>query len=112
MRQASVRKADKSIRISARLVEAETGVSIGPERYDRRLDDIFEVQHAIAMSLIGAIEPNLVYRGDDATAPGAAALVIWFVDPDYEAAFEVLSVPCQSAVRMSCRSGTARSSSR
>jgi TolB-like protein len=55
----SVRKADKRIRITARLVEAETGVSIWAERYDRRLDDIFEVQDAIAMSLIGAIEPNL-----------------------------------------------------
>ena len=50
----SVRKADKRIRITARLLEAETGVSIGAERYDRRLDDIFEVQDAVAMSLIGA----------------------------------------------------------
>jgi TolB-like protein len=57
--QGSVRKADMRIRITARLVEAETGVSIWAERYDRRLDDIFEVQDAIAMSLIGAIEPNL-----------------------------------------------------
>src|SRR5215471_13357409 len=50
----SVRKADKRIRITARLLEAETGVSIGAERYDRRLDDILEVQDAVAMSLIGA----------------------------------------------------------
>ena len=50
----SVRKADKRIRITARLLEAETGGSIGAERYDRRLDDIFEVQDAVAMSLIGA----------------------------------------------------------
>jgi TolB-like protein len=57
--QGSVRKADDRIRITSRLVEAETGVSLWGERYDRRLDDIFEVQDAIAMSLIGAIEPNL-----------------------------------------------------
>jgi TolB-like protein/DNA-binding winged helix-turn-helix (wHTH) protein/tetratricopeptide (TPR) repeat protein len=57
--QGSVRKADNRIRITARLIEAETGVSIWGERYDRRIDDIFEVQDAIAMSLIGAIEPNL-----------------------------------------------------
>jgi TolB-like protein/Tfp pilus assembly protein PilF len=57
--QGSVRKADHRIRITSRLVEAETGVSLWGERYDRRLDDIFEVQDAIAMSLIGAIEPNL-----------------------------------------------------
>ena len=57
--QGSVRKADARIRITARLVESETGASIWAERYDRRFDDIFEVQDAIAMSLIGALEPNL-----------------------------------------------------
>lgn len=57
--QGSVRKADNRIRITARLVESETGVALWAERYDRRFDDIFEVQDAIAMSLIGALEPNL-----------------------------------------------------
>ena len=55
----SVRKADDRIRITARLVESDTGVALWAERYDRRFDDIFEVQDAIAMSLIGALEPNL-----------------------------------------------------
>jgi TolB-like protein/Flp pilus assembly protein TadD len=57
--QGSVRKADNRIRITARLVESETGAALWAERYDRRFDDIFEVQDSIAMSLIGAIEPNL-----------------------------------------------------
>lgn len=57
--QGSVRKADHRIRITARLVEAESGRSLWAERYDRRFDDLFEVQDSIAMSLIGAIEPNL-----------------------------------------------------
>ncbi|HJP69829.1 MAG TPA: winged helix-turn-helix domain-containing protein, partial [Sphingomicrobium sp.] len=57
--QGSVRKAENRIRITARLVEAETGRSIWAERYDRRFDDLFEVQDAIAMSLIGALEPTL-----------------------------------------------------
>lgn len=55
----SVRKADNRIRITARLVESDTGAALWAERYDRRFDDIFEVQDAIAMSLIGALEPNL-----------------------------------------------------
>ena len=57
--QGTVRKAENRIRITARLVEAETGRSIWAERYDRRFDDLFEVQDAIAMSLIGALEPTL-----------------------------------------------------
>lgn len=58
--QGSVRKADSHIRITARLVEAETGVCVWSERYDRLLDDIFVIQDEIAMSLIGAIEPHLM----------------------------------------------------
>src|SRR4051812_4477562 len=175
--QGSVRKADNRIRITARLVESETGTALWAERYDRRFDDIFEIQDAIAMSLIGALEPNLrkveinrvrrerphsldaydlvlqalssmrttmptgageaipllqealelepdyaaaqaqlarcfqirfsrdglneadritavryaraATRSDDATALGAAGLVIWFADPDFATAFEV-----------------------
>jgi len=175
--QGSVRKADDRIRITARLVESDTGAALWAERHDRRFDDIFEVQDAISMSLIGALEPNLrkaeinrvrrerpnnldaydlflralssmrttmptgageaipllekalelepdyaaaqaqlarcfqirfsrkglneadrvtavryaraATRSDDATALGAAGLVIWFADHDYDAAFEV-----------------------
>jgi TolB-like protein/Flp pilus assembly protein TadD len=175
--QGSVRKADSRIRITARLVESESGVALWAERYDRRFDDIFEIQDAIAMSLIGALEPNLrkveinrvrrerphsldaydlvlralssmrttmptgageaipllqkalelepdyataqaqlarcfqirfsrnglneadrttairyahaATRSDDATALGAAGLVIWLADPEFEAAFDV-----------------------
>src|SRR4051812_30972858 len=53
--QGSARKSNERVRVNARVVEADTGVSLWAERYDRRLDDIFEVQDAIAMSLVGAI---------------------------------------------------------
>ena len=57
--QGSVRKAGNRIRITAQLVESESGVCLWAERYDRLLDDIFVVQDEIAMNLIGVIEPNL-----------------------------------------------------
>ncbi len=57
--QGGVRKSGNRIRITAQLVDAETGVCLWAERYDRLLDDIFDVQDEIAMSLIGALEPNL-----------------------------------------------------
>jgi TolB-like protein/Tfp pilus assembly protein PilF len=57
--EGSVRKADDRVRISARLVEAETGTQVWSERYDRLLTDIFAVQDEIAMNVIGAIEPGL-----------------------------------------------------
>jgi TolB-like protein len=57
--EGSVRKVDDRVRISAQLVEAQTGIQIWAERYDRLLTDIFAVQDEIAMNVIGAIEPGL-----------------------------------------------------
>jgi len=57
--EGGVRKAGSRIRLTAQLVEAETGAHLWAERYDRLLDDIFAVQDEITMSVIGAIEPSL-----------------------------------------------------
>ena len=57
--EGSVRKAGQRVRITGQLVEAETGVHIWAERYDRPLDDIFALQDEIALNVVGAIEPSL-----------------------------------------------------
>ena len=57
--EGSVRKAGSRVRISAQLIEAETGAHLWAEHYDRSLDDIFALQDDITMSVIGAIEPSL-----------------------------------------------------
>jgi TolB-like protein/Tfp pilus assembly protein PilF len=57
--EGSVRKAGNRVRITAQLVETETGAHLWAERYDRLLDDIFDVQDELTLSVIGAIEPNL-----------------------------------------------------
>jgi adenylate cyclase len=57
--EGSVRKAGNRVRITTQLIEAETGVHVWAERYDRPLDDIFAVQDEIALSAVGAIEPSL-----------------------------------------------------
>jgi adenylate cyclase len=57
--EGSVRKAGERVRISAQLAEAETGVHLWAERYDRRLEDIFALQDEITLSVVGAIEPSL-----------------------------------------------------
>jgi adenylate cyclase len=41
------------------MVEAESGVHLWGERYDRPLDDIFALQDEITLNVAGAIEPNL-----------------------------------------------------
>src|SRR5713101_9547433 len=57
--QGSLRKNGNRVRISAQMVEAETGGHVWAERYDRPLDDIFALQDEITLSVVGAIEPSL-----------------------------------------------------
>lgn len=57
--EGSLRKAGQRLRITAQLIEAETGRHLWAERYDRHLDDIFVVQDEITVAVVGAIEPNL-----------------------------------------------------
>ena len=57
--EGSLRKAGNRIRLTAQLVEAESGAHVWAERYDRALDDIFELQDEITLSVVGAIEPTL-----------------------------------------------------
>ena len=57
--EGSVRKAGNRVRISSQLVEAETGLHLWADRYDRPIDDIFAMQDEITISVIGAIEPSL-----------------------------------------------------
>jgi adenylate cyclase len=57
--EGSIRKATDRIRVTAQLIDAVTGAHLWAERYDRKLEDIFELQDEIAMSVIGTIEPSL-----------------------------------------------------
>ena len=57
--EGSVRRAGKRVRITAQLIEAETGAHIWAERYDRELDDIFDLQDEITGTITTAIEPEI-----------------------------------------------------
>ena len=57
--EGSVRKAGTRLRITAQLIDAQTGAHLWAERYDRPLDDIFALQDEITLSVVGAIEPSL-----------------------------------------------------
>src|SRR5216683_1501300 len=57
--EGSVRKAGNRIRVTAQLVEAETGNHVWAERYDRDLADIFAVQDEITEAVTVAIAPAI-----------------------------------------------------
>jgi adenylate cyclase len=57
--EGSMRKAGNRIRVSAQLVEAETGNHIWAERYDRNLADIFALQDEITEAVTVAVAPAI-----------------------------------------------------
>lgn len=57
--EGSVRRAGQRIRVTAQLIDAATGNHIWAERYDRDLEDIFEVQDEITGTIVGQVEPEI-----------------------------------------------------
>jgi TolB-like protein len=57
--EGSLRKAANRIRVTAQLVEAETGKHVWAERYDRDLADIFAVQDEITQATTIAVAPAI-----------------------------------------------------
>jgi adenylate cyclase len=57
--EGSVRKSGNRVRITAQLIDAETGTHIWADQYDRALDDIFAVQDELTISVVAVIEPTL-----------------------------------------------------
>ena len=63
--EGSVRKADVKIRVTAQLIEAETGYHLWSETYDRELTDVFRIQDEISAAIVAALSETL---GINATA--------------------------------------------
>jgi hypothetical protein len=57
--EGSLRKGGGRVRITAQLIEAETGTHLWAERFDGSLEDVFELQEQVAISIAGVIEPAL-----------------------------------------------------
>jgi TolB-like protein/class 3 adenylate cyclase len=55
----SVRKGRNRVRITAQLIEAETGTHLWADRFDGSMEDVFELQDNVATSVAGVIEPAL-----------------------------------------------------
>lgn len=58
--EGSLRQSSDRLRISAQLVDAQTGDQLWAERYDVQLADLFAIQDDIAERVAAAIEPELL----------------------------------------------------
>jgi TolB-like protein/class 3 adenylate cyclase len=57
--EGSVRKAGGRVRITGQLIEAGTGAHLWADRFDGSLEDVFDLQDQVAISVAGVIEPAL-----------------------------------------------------
>jgi TolB-like protein len=57
--EGSVRKAGTQLRITGQLIDTLTGAHLWADRFDGSLEDIFELQDRVAVSVAGVIEPAL-----------------------------------------------------
>ena len=63
--EGSIRRAGNRVRITAQLIEAETGGHLWADRFDRELSDIFAVQDEVTRRIVDALKIKL--------SPGEAA---------------------------------------
>jgi TolB-like protein len=56
--EGSVRKAGNRVRIAGQLIDASTGAHLWADRFERTLDDLFDLQDQVTASVVGAITPK------------------------------------------------------
>jgi adenylate cyclase len=57
--EGSVRKSGNKIRITAQLIKVADGYHVWSEKYDRELEDIFDIQDEISLAILNAIKIKL-----------------------------------------------------
>jgi adenylate cyclase len=57
--EGSVREAGGRVRITGQLIDAITGTHLWADRFDGSLEDVFDLQDQVAVSVAGMIEPTL-----------------------------------------------------
>ena len=64
----SVRRSGNMVRITAELVDGQNRETLWSQRFDRPLDDLFQVQNEISTSIVSAIEPVYLKREEYLTS--------------------------------------------
>jgi TolB-like protein/Tfp pilus assembly protein PilF len=64
--EGSVRKSGDTVRVTAQLIEVSNGYHLWSDTYDRKLDNIFEIQDEIATQVVAALKQELLGASDQA----------------------------------------------
>jgi len=63
--EGGVRKTGEKLRVSVQLVDAESGYQLWSERYDRELEDVFDVQDEIVRAIVSVLPGRMEDAGRD-----------------------------------------------
>jgi TolB-like protein/tetratricopeptide (TPR) repeat protein len=66
--EGSVRRTPDRVRIVVQLVDPATDLHLWSETFDRKVEDVFEIQSQVARQVAGALETGLSFRGGDGRA--------------------------------------------
>jgi TolB-like protein/tetratricopeptide (TPR) repeat protein len=58
--EGSIRKAGNRVRIAGQLIDAETGAHLWANSFDGALEDVFDLQDRVTVSVVGAIAPKMI----------------------------------------------------
>jgi len=58
--EGSIRRSGERVRITAQLIDANTGGHVWADHFDGRRDELFDLQDEIVAATVGAIEPSLL----------------------------------------------------
>ena len=97
--EGSVRKSGHRVRVTAQLIEADTGNHLWADRYDRELEDIFAVQDEVAQTIVSMLavrmeedalelskrKPPRDLRAYDLWLRGNRSLDLWTAEGNTEA---------------------------
>lgn len=58
--EGSVRQSGNRVRITAQLIDAKSGMHVWADRFDRHMEDVFEVQDEIALKIATELQVELL----------------------------------------------------
>jgi adenylate cyclase len=76
--EGSVRRGGDRLRLTAQLIEAATGAHVWAGRWDRTMEDLFDLQDELTAAIVTAVEPELgAHERRLARAKPTASLTAW-----------------------------------
>ncbi len=72
--EGSVRRAGNRIRVTAQLIEAETGYHLWNGKFDRQMEDLFAIEDEVTSSIVSALRPELLREKAAVVRPHTTSL--------------------------------------